>query len=497
MEREEPGILRSGLLLFASRMLSVGTGLIFTLMITRTVTREQYGVWVNLNSDIIAYFTLLATALPFWVMRFVSRRHEGSAKTGVIANMILGLVSVGVYISMVPWILSALKIGGSYLPLYVLASVQIIWVYLTAAFEAILRVVRIEALGYGLLVEEAVKVAVAYLLIFHFKLGLLGAMTALITGYSLQVIYYLYVSRGKLRGKVKLSYVKEWVKGSLATVYTIIGNRIFSFSLVLLFAIGREVARAYYGASFQIAGVIGHSSFLAFALYPRLLVRRSSGDVSIAFKSFLMFAVPMTVGAIVLSDSYLTILDVKYRVASPILQVIALNVFVQSFTQILNSIIFGTEEVDLKAEIRLRELVKTRLFLTFSFPYLRALIVLPAIYYILLNVKGDPLTSALYTALTILLSGLIFLILSITFAKKSMPFSFPWASLAKYLLASATMAIFLLLIPHPTRLSTTLGYTGIGGVLYLFTLAAIDRETRALMNSILTEIYKKLKHEST
>ncbi|HDN63131.1 MAG TPA: hypothetical protein ENF56_04125 [Candidatus Bathyarchaeota archaeon] len=493
MEREGPGILRSGLLLFASRLLSIGTGLVFTLMITRTVTREEYGVWVNLNADIVSYFTLLATALPFWVMRFVSRRHEGAAKTGVVANMILGLVSTTLYALMAPWILSALKISNAYLPLYLLASIQIVWIYLVVVFESILRAVKIEALGYGLLVGEVAKVAAAYLFIFHLKLGLLGAMGALIAGYSLQVFYYLYISRGILKGRLRLSYFKEWFKGSLATIYAIIGTRVFSFSLVLLFAIGREVARAYYGASSQIAGVIGYSSFLAFALYPRLLVRRNPRDVVTAFKSFLMFAVPMTMGAIVLSDSYLTILNVKYRVASPVLQAMALNVFVQSLTQLLNSIIFGTEKIDLEAKIELRELVKTRLFLVFSFPYLRALITLPTVYYILLIVRDDPLTSALYTVLIILLSGVLFLVLSIVFAKEAISFSFPWISLAKYLLASAFMAILLFLIPHPTRLLATLGYTIIGGILYFSILAAIDKEARGLVKSILTELRSKLK----
>ena len=85
MEQEEgPRLVYSGLVLFAAKILSVGTGMIFTLMITRTVPVEEYGIWVNVNLDIITYFTLLASAIPFWTMRFVARKHEGSAKTGVI-----------------------------------------------------------------------------------------------------------------------------------------------------------------------------------------------------------------------------------------------------------------------------------------------------------------------------------------------------------------------------------------------------------------------------
>jgi len=462
-------------------------------MITRTTTKEQYGIWVNVNADIITYFTLLATALPFWVMRFVSRRHEGSAKTGFIANLILGLISTVLYLPLVPFILSALNVSNDYLPLYLLASAQIIEIYLLAVLGDVLRVVRIEALGYGLLIEELAKVVTAYLLIFQFKQGLLGAMSALVAAYSIQVLYYLYVSWGSLKGRVHWSYFKEWFKGSLVNLYNIIGNRISSFGLILLFTIGGEAARAYYGASFQIAGVIGHASLLAFALYPKLLVRRRTEDVVTAFKSFLMFAIPMTVGAIVFSDSYLTILDIKYKVASPILQMLAFFVFISGFSQILDSIVFGTEKIDLEAKIPLGELVKTKLFLVFSFPYARSLIVLPSVYIILTTIGNDPLAAAFYTVIIMLFAGVILLIARVIFVKGLFPFSFPWVNVVKYLFASAVMGVLLLVIPHPTKLSTTLGYTLIGGIVYLSTLMAIDRDTRSMVRSIIEEAKRILR----
>lgn len=493
MGREGPSVLRSGLLLFTSRLLSVGTGLLFTLMITRTTTKEQYGIWVNVNADIITYFTLLATALPFWVMRFVSRRHEGSAKTGLIANLILGFISTFLYLPLVSFILSALNVSSDYLPLYLLASVQIIEVYLLAVLSDVLRVVRIEALGYGLLIEESAKVIAAYLLIFRFKLGLLGAMSALVAAYSIQVLYFLYVSRGSLKGRVHWDYFKEWFKGSLTNVYNIIGDRISSFGLILLFTIGGEAARAYYGASFQIAGVIGHSSLLAFALYPKLLVYRRTEDIVTAFKSFFMFAIPMTVGAVILSDSYLTILDIKYRVASPILQMLAFFVFISGLSQILDSIVFGTEKIDSEAKIPLRELVKTKLFMIFSFPYARSLIVLPSLYIVLTIVRNDPLAAALYTVMIMLFAGIILLISRILFVKNLFSFSFPWLNVVKYLFASAVMGVLLLAIPHPTKLSTTLGYTLIGGIVYLLTLMILDRDTRTIVRSIVEEAKKTLK----
>ncbi|MEM2876129.1 MAG: hypothetical protein QXL67_04165 [Candidatus Bathyarchaeia archaeon] len=479
--------------MFAARLLSVGTGLLFTLVITRAVTKEQYGIWVNANTDIIPYFTLLSTALPFWVMRFVSRNREEAIKTGVVANLILGLVSTVFYVPLVPFILSTLSVSNDYLPLYLFASILIVEVYVLAAFEAILRVVKIESLGYGLLIGETIKVVTSYLLVFWSRQGLLGAMSALVISHLAQTLYYLHICWGRLKGNVNWHYVKEWFKGSSANIYNIVGERVYSFGLVLLFAIGRESARAYYGASSQIASVVGYSSFLAFALYPRLLLHESSEDVVTALKLFLAFALPMTVGVVVLSDSYLTVLDVKYTVASPVLQVMALTVFTSTLSNILDSIVFGIERFDFGAKISMRDLVKTKIFLIFSLPYAGSIIVLPSVYTALKTVGENPLIAAFYTVLVMFFANLVFLLVRCMLVRKAFSFSFPWKIVVKCLSASAVMAALLLSIPHPTKLSTTLGYTLVGGIVYLSTFIAIDEDAKSTVKSVIKEVRVRLK----
>ena len=66
----------SGLVVFASYILSVATGLAFVLMITRNVSTEEFGVWGNI-SDLSNYFILLSGVIPFWATRFVAREHGG------------------------------------------------------------------------------------------------------------------------------------------------------------------------------------------------------------------------------------------------------------------------------------------------------------------------------------------------------------------------------------------------------------------------------------
>ena len=137
MAKNEIRLQYSGFIVFAAKMLSVATGLAFQLMIARTTTELEYGLWFNIN-DILAYFTLLATALPFWTMRFAARDKEGAAKTGILANLTISAIATIIYLPLVPLITSSLGIGQEYLLLYFVVAAQIIELYSLNALEACL-----------------------------------------------------------------------------------------------------------------------------------------------------------------------------------------------------------------------------------------------------------------------------------------------------------------------------------------------------------------------
>ena len=504
METEAPRLVRSGLVLFLSRILSIATGMAFTIMITRNVPVEEYGVWRNINSDIIIYFTLLSAIFPFWIMRFVARGHEGSAKTGVIANLLLGIISSALYILLIPFILPLLGISMNYLPVYLLASFQIVELYMLSAFQSVLRVINIESLSYGLLLEELVRVSLAYLFVMQLRMELQGAMFALICGFLAQTLFFLYMSRKSLKGKVEWKYVKEWTKGSLANLYNIIGQRLATFSFILLIIICGEIglkARAYYGASSQIATVITYSMYLVFALYPRLLILKNPEDISESFKLFFMFALPMTAGIFVLADSYLTILGkgridgefVDYSVSTPVLRLLTFTMLALSISNVLNFILFGMEKIDLEARIHLKKLVKSKIFIVFTLPYVKAAITLPALLIILPIFRNDPLLSALYIAVLMFIAEMVLLVIRCILVKKTLNFIFPWKNVLKYLLASTVMSIFLSLIKHPTRISETLLYTLAGGAIYIAVLLIIDKDARLLIKATLEEIKHTMK----
>jgi len=494
LAKNEIRLQYSGFIIFAARMLSIATGLAFQLMIARGTTKPEFDLWFNIN-DVRAYFTLLAAAFPFWTMRFVAMGKEGAAKTGILANLTISAIATIIYLPLVPLITSWLGVSQEYVFLYFLVSIQIVELHLISALEACLRAKVPQTLGYGLLMAEVCKVILGYMLIIKFQRPLLGALLSLIIAFTIQIAYYFKLLVKELKQRFKREYVKEWLKGSTANIYNVVGSQIAAFIFIMLFTYGGDGARGSYGAAAQIATVITYSSFLAFALYPKLLAEKNREDITTSLKMVLMFAIPMTAGAITLSDSYIIIMKSVYKDAWPVLIVLAIDAFIITMSTLFSFVLFGFERLDEKAKISFKELAKSRLFIVFSLPYLHSAITLPTAFFVLTNyAQNQPLQAAIDVSIINTSARLAMFLILYAIVRKTVTINIPWKNITKYVFASAVMATILALWqPHPTRIYLTLIVTAIGGIIYLTLLMTIDKEARLLANSVWQEIKFKVK----
>lgn len=497
MAKDEIRIQYSGFIIFSAEIVSVATGLAFQYMIARSTTPQEYGVWFNVN-DVLAYFTIFAGIMPFWAMRFVARNEKGAAKTGVLANLVISIAATFIYLPVLPLITSALHMQ-EYTSVYLLITAQIIELHLLNAFEANLRAKKPQTLGYGLLIAEILKVFLGCMLIFGKILSPLeGAVISLTLAIAAQIIYYLKLHVEDLKQNVNWAYVKEWAKGSIANIYNALGNQIAAFTFIMLFTYGGENARSNYGAAFQIANIITYSSFLAFALYPKLLAEKSSSDITTSIKTVLMFAIPMTAGALTVPDLYLTILNPAYQQSKQVLIVLAVDSFVVTISTLYSFVLYGFERFDEEAKIPFRELVKSRLFIAFSLPYIHSAITIPLTYYVLTFYTLDPIRSAL--AVAIINSAARFAMFLILYAivRRTAKIIIPWKNISKYVFASIIMASVLRCItkfpqfPEVPKVHQILGLTAFGGLLYIAVIVLIDMDARMLTKSIWLEIKSKL-----
>ena len=493
MARKELRLQYTGYIIFAAKLIGVATGLIYQYMIARATTNQQYDIYFNLN-DVLAYFTLLAGVVPFWVMRCVARGKEGATKTGFVTNLLVSIIFTIAYLAAIPFVLPALGISGNYLTLYLVASIQIVELYLMGLFESCLQAITPQAVGYGLLVQQFSKVALGYLLIIQLGQPLFGMIISTAIAIGIQIAYYSRLLAFEMRQKIQWGYVKEWLKGSLANIYTVIGNQIANFVFLLLFSLGGEGSRGIYGAAAIVVNVITYSSFLAFALYPKLLAEQKSEDVTVSLKTVLMFAIPMTAIAMALSRSYIVILRVELLAISGagiVLAILALDALVGVVSGIYGSVIFGVDSVD-KEKLTFRSMVRSKIFIAFSLPYVQSAITIPSTYLVLTTYALDkPLLAALSVCIiNTIVRAVMFIVLYIV-VRGMMRITFPWRSVGKYAFASIVTGILLFLLPFSISIAITLAWTAIGGLVYLAVLMLIDKETRNLPKAILGEIMKR------
>jgi O-antigen/teichoic acid export membrane protein len=477
----------SGFILFTAKLLTVATGIAYALIIARSVTQSEYGVWGTLNI-IIPYFTLLSSAFPFWIMRFVARDKEGATKTGILANMIIAAIATLVYIALLPLIITAFRFED-YIMLYSIAAAQIIEIYLIAVLEAALSAQRPHFVGYGLLVGDVCKVLLAYIFIIELQLSLLGAVISIIIAFAIKIAFYFKTVLKELQNKIVFGYIKEWVKGSAFNIYNLMGDRIAAVVFLMLPMYGGEIATSYYQAAVPIANIITYSSLLAFALYPKILAGGKIEDATTSLKMVLMFTIPMTTGVIALPDSYLIILRDVYIAATPVLIILTADALILTVSSFFMSVLYGIEKIDEKGKIMFKQVAKSRLFIAFSLPYIHSAITLPTTFYVLTNfTNNQPLLVATYVTAINTAAHLAMFIVLYFIVRKAVKVKIPWKSIAKYVFASTTMASILFIIPHPTKIHLTLGVTAMGGIIYISLLMIIDKEARLLANSAWREI---------
>ncbi|MEM3700267.1 MAG: hypothetical protein QXL57_05310 [Candidatus Bathyarchaeia archaeon] len=490
MTKNEIRLEYTGFVIFTAHLLSVATGFFFQLMITRVTSQAEYGIWSNVSKDLLPYFTLMAGVIPFWALRFAARGKEGAVKTGIIANLTISLIAALVYVLLIPFIVSRLNVE-KYFFLYFITTIQIIETYAIYALEQCLQAKKPHVIGYGVLLREASKVSLGYILInWIFRPNpLFGAMLSLILTFFIQSIYYLKLLSSELKQNFQWSYLKEWLKGSIVNIYSAVGNQIASFVFILLFIYGGDAARGNYGAAWIIAAIINYSSYLAFALYPRLLAEGKHEDVTNIMKVVLMFALPMTAGAIALRDSYLIILSPKYEEATPTLVILSIDALLITISSLYNTVLLGFEKVDEKAKISFKELLRSRLFLAFSLPYIHSAITIPMTFYALtVYVQNNPSQASFYVSVINFAARFVMFLIQYVIVHRMVRIKIPWWNIAKYVFASILMALVLFLLPHPKTIMLTFAVTAVGGIIYLSVVLALDKEARILASRMLQMI---------
>ena len=487
----------SGLISFVVGLASVFTGIIFTIIVTRQLTPEEFGTW-NLIGGLIVYAVIIEPTISYWVTREVAREKE-SGKTAVFFSGVFSIGGVVVYLIIAYFIAqntdaeqSILFVGAILIPL----------MFLNRTLTALNLGWKPHAVSYGKLFFEIFKIPAALIIVYLMDMGIEGAIISTAIAYVASIVILFISSRTKLHGLIELFYLKKWLKLSWLPLYPGIASMIYVLD-VSMFALitGSVEGLAFWSAAVAVAALALHSKAISSAIYPKLL---EGGKMEYLQKNLMLvlyFSIPLSALSIAFAKPALFALNPIYIVAVPVVIMLTLRGFSENIKFLFMSAIQGMETVDVNENSSFKDYLKSKLILipTILLIQYSLYIVTLVVILVIFNSKTQ-LELVMYWSVTSVIISIPFTIYFYYLSRRRFKFKINYFAIIKYVIISTGIfgLIYFLMeeylifyesifefLPH-LLLFVALG---VGG--YLFISYFTDRNTKNLVKSIFSEIKNK------
>ncbi len=488
----------AGLISFGIVMITVITGLIFTLIVTRRLEVDEFAAW-SLIGSLIVYVMILDPISSYWATRQIAR-GEKVAVTAIGTNIIFAIIATGIYQLIIYYIAITTDVNYDVL---LLSSLMIPLLYLGKEMKAILHAFKPQSTSYGFLIFETVKIPVGLIFVYWLDLGLIGAIYTTILSQLSSVIFYTYSIRSKLKEKFDFNYVKPWLKNFWLPLLQGNTDRFIHLDVLIYTSIvGSVSGLAYLGASKAIINAVSMTTYLSNGLYPKLVFGQKDEYVVMMFKRTLLFTIPIVGMALVFAKPGLWILNPNYFESYIIVYAWVFINFSYVIQSLFVSSLLGLETVDVQKDPKIKQFLKSKLFkvpmmdVSGRIFYIIALLLfLPFIF----QSSSSDFEVIFWWGIIGVGANALIIGLYWNMMNKSNPFKFPIKNVVKYVLVTILASILsLILIDNyliyeesifkflPMIIPFVLLYASIyTSLIYLW-----DKETRHLLKLIINEIKK-------
>ncbi|MGI0058277.1 MAG: oligosaccharide flippase family protein [Nitrosotalea sp.] len=489
----------SGLIAISISLGSVLTGTIFTLIVTRRLTPEEFGIWSIIGS-MISYFLIAEPAISFWTTRQIAR-GEKVAKTSILSSAIFSLGSIPIYIVLSFYVS---QVSNTHFNSMLIATFLLPVSFISQTLSGINLGHKPHATSYGLIVFESLKIPTGLILVYFLSLGVNGAIITTVVAYLGKIVIQAYFAKGELRGKFNLHTLKRWIKLSWLPLYSNIGHILWSLDVVVYSIITKSVLGvAYYTIAVTITSVISSAAMMSQALYPKLLAKGSQEHVKENFSLLMYFAVPLLGVSLIFSKPILFALNPVYQNATIIVIIFSFRTILYVITNTFYQILMGMETIDVENNYNYSSLAKSRIF---SIPtmlniqsglYICSLVI---VVFLFNSNKASQIELVTYWTIISLSLQIPFLINSYILVKKQIKFSFPYVNTIKYVIATISFALVFFLTSHLVIDYQNNIYNFLPKVIlellicmsvYIAVTFVIDKRTRTLIKSIFGELISK------
>ena len=484
----------SGLLYLLVGFSSIVTGLAFSLIVTRTLSAEEFGTWSLINT-IIGYLVVSGSFINYWNIREMSRGNE-SGGTSFISNLSLSLGIIPIYIA----VIILFSENSNAIPESMFFGIILVPLYLISVnLSTINTSFQPHVVSKTLLIFEITRVPAALIFVYFLGLGIDGAIIAMFFAYLIKIIYEIILARSKLKSKFQIYYIKKWIRLSWLSLYSAGPNFFRTFDIALYILISSSIIGiALYVVAGTIGKLVSHAEKITLGLQPKLLSGGVHSHISENISLVLLFGLPLTGLSIVFSKPALFALNPIYQDAWPVVIFLALQTFFLAIGNLILNSLVGIEKVDIKDNPTFRNFMSSNLFWAPTFRYIKfgIYLVTLTIVFLLTKENHSELTIITYWAFIGFLIEVPYAIFLWGKLKKATSVNFPYRSGIKYL---ATTGLFMLVFWFTSE-KIIIYHTSIFDFLptlilqfliclsvYVGSTYLIDKKFRILIKSVLRE----------
>jgi len=488
----------SGLISLIGGIISIFTGIIFTLIITRSVTPEEYGTW-GLIVGLITYVSLIGPIVSYWSTRDTARNIQ-SGKTAILSSILLSIGAISIYI-----IISYLM--GNYTNVernvLLFAAILIPTMFVNGILIAINLGWKPHAISYGTLAYGISSIPLALFLIYYLDFGVTGIIISVFLANIASILILFFYAKEKIVGQFDKKILKKWLKFSWLPIYPGIAILVAGFDISIFTIItGSVVGLAFWTAALVLPGMISHTGLISRGIYAKLLEEKT-GFMSQNLTLVFYFGIAFTSLVITFARPGLYALNPIYEIAAPVTIILSFEIFLSVFTNIFLLSLAGVEKVDKFENSTFKDYIKSKLFFPQTIRLIQTsiyVLILTVGLLILVGFGSSDQELLLFWASIALVTQIPLVCILYYLVRKNITIKLEIPSIIKFLLTAIGVfglthvltTQFLVYSPDiPSFIPNVLMFAAFGVGLYIIITYLIDNKIRNLVHAIIYEIKTK------
>ena len=488
----------TGLISLVGGIISIFTGVIFTLIITRSVTPEEYGTW-GLIIGLITYVTLIGPIVSYWSTRDTARNIQ-SGKTAILSSLLLSIGAISIYI-LISYLMSNYTNVEQNVLLF--AAILIPAMFINGILMAINLGWKPHAISYGTLAYGISSIPLALFLIYYLNFGVTGIIISVFLANMISIIILFYYAKEKITNQFNKTILKKWLKFSWVPLYPGIPILVAGFDISIFTIITSSViGLAFWAAAMVLPAMISHTGLISRAIYPKLLEEKT-GFMSQNLTLVFYFGIIFISLAITFARPGLYALNPIYEIAAPVTIILSFEIFLSVFTNIFLLSLAGVEKVDKFENSTFKDYIKSKLFFPQTIRLIQTsiyVLILTVGLLILVGFGSSDQELLLFWASIALVTQIPLVCILYYLVRKNITIKLEIPSIIKFLLTAIGVfglthvltTQFLVYSPDiPSFIPNVLMFAAFGVGLYIIITYLIDNKIRNLVHAIIYEIKTK------